>query len=74
MCVVCIYERSRCFTSSLHLTGTQDLASWTKVEQHLLCVQAKTSAKHKLLAVKWRCFALQIIVVGNGAVEDIVTS
>lgn len=37
---------------SFWLRSAQDLASCTKVEQHLLCVQAETSAKYKLLAVK----------------------
>lgn len=59
---------------SFWLGSAQDLANCTKVEQSLLCVQAETSAKYKLLAVKQRCFALQIIVVGKGAVKEIVTS
>lgn len=58
---------------SFWLGSAQDLANCTKVEQSLLCVQAETSAKYKLLAVKQRCFALQIIVVGKGAVKEIVT-
>lgn len=74
-CVVCLCEKSERSEGSQPVTGISLSleASCTKAEWHFLCitlrVQAETSAKYKPLAVKWRCFVLQIIIAGKGPVE-----